>query len=121
MGGVQVDNCQPSAVSIMENLCPDVSRLLEHTHLEGLLCGLHWEGPELVTVWLLESPYPPVGPELLPPAALVYAFLTQQIASTHWCSLFRPGEGDCSGHGSPPPLAIGIPLCPPASTHPWTQ
>lgn len=112
MGGVQVDNCQPSAVSIMENLCPDI-----HTQLEGLLCGLPWKAAKLDVVWLLESSYPPLGPEFLPRAVLVYGlFLMQQIASTPKCSLFRPGEGDCSGNSSPQPvLAIGIPPCPPAS------
>lgn len=129
MGGMQVGNCQLSAVSVMENLCPDISRLLVHTQLEALLCGLHWEAAKLTTVWLLESLYPPVGPEFPPPATLVYAFLIQPIASTHWCSLFGPGVGGVlrtwpsfpSGHGRPSPLDIGIPPCPPASTHSPTQ
>lgn len=50
MGGVQVGNCQPSAGSVLESFCPDISRPIVHTQLEGLLGSLYWEAARLATV-----------------------------------------------------------------------
>lgn len=79
MGGVQVGNCQPSAGSVLESFCPDISRLIVHTQLEGLLGSLYWEATRLATVWPLESPYPPAGPEFPSPAWFVCSTLTQLV------------------------------------------